>query len=82
MTWTKEDSALALPQGWDVYEIWDGRLTLEIQKDDKSNIFLSDDAAREYVKRRASASSFRCPVCYKAWTAVFKSKIPTPSKKR
>lgn len=81
-TWTEQDKALAAPQGWNAYEIWDGRrVHLEIQKDDKSNIFLNDVAAREFVKERANRSAHRCPLCYKAWTLVFKSKTAQPEVK-
>jgi hypothetical protein len=79
--WTKQDSELAEKAGWNVFEIWDDRLHLEIQKDDKSNIFLNDVIAREFVKERANRLSNRCPLSYKAWTLVFKSKIDQPETK-
>ena len=80
--WTKQDSTAACAQGWDVFEIWDDRLLLEIQKDDVSNIFLTDEAAREFVKERASATSHRDPLCHKAWALVFRSKVAPPPKGR
>ncbi|WP_155837288.1 hypothetical protein [Herminiimonas sp. CN] len=65
-----------------MFEIWDARLTLEIQRDDASNIFLTDEAARAFVKERASATSFRDALCHKAWSLVFRSKIAPPSERK
>jgi hypothetical protein len=72
MTWTKEDSAQSIAQGWNVFEIWDGRVEFEIQKDDPSNIFISDEAARSYVRIRAAAGD---ALALKATQIVFRSKV-------
>ena len=69
--WTNQDSTLARAQGWDVFDIWDSRLTFEIQKDDQSNTFLSDEAARAFVYANSQTNH----LCRKAWTIVFKSKV-------
>jgi hypothetical protein len=53
-----------------VFEIWDGRLEYEIQKNDKSNIFLSDEAARLHVKTFSNIND----LCRKAWALAFRSK--------
>jgi hypothetical protein len=68
--WTNQDSTAARSQGWDVFEIWDGRLEYEIQKNDKSNIFLSDEAARLHVKTFSNIND----LCRKAWALAFRSK--------
>ncbi len=76
--WTKQDSTAARAQGWDVFEIWDGRVQYEIQKDDQSDIFKTDEAARAFVHTRNNSD--RDALCHKAWSIVFKSKVALPTK--
>lgn len=52
--WTREDSAAATREGWDVFETSRGA---EIQRADDVGIFKSDAAAREHVRARASEGS-------------------------
>lgn len=55
MHWGEQDKAQAAAQGWGVFEVWDQRVLYEILRDDNSNIFLTDAAARAYVAARAAA---------------------------
>jgi hypothetical protein len=76
MEWSKLDSISAQTQGWDVYEAWeDGAFHPVVQRHPESNIFTTDEAAREFVKVRAMASSNRCPVAHKAYAIVFRSQV-------
>ena len=72
--WTKEDVELARPQGWELREFWctdKRRLEFQIFKDDKSKIFITDEAARLYVAGRASADA----LAQKALRLMFNSKL-------
>ncbi len=76
MDWTNQDSTLAAAQGWNVYEaLENNKFHPVIQRADNSTIFSTDEAAREFVKLRASASSNRCALAHKAYALVFKSKV-------
>lgn len=81
-TWTKQDSAAARAQGWDVFDIWEGRAFSEIQKYDESTTFKSDEDARAFVSARASASSDLTDLCVRAWSIVFRSKCAVPPKRK
>ena len=75
--WTKQNSTSAREQGWNVFEIWDGRrLILEIQAADDKAILHADEAAREFVKAHTSHDT----LCHKAWSLVFNSKLIQPPK--
>lgn len=73
MTWTKEDAAEAAKLGWGLYEVWEGKLEWIIQRDTASNIFLTDEAARLYVKDRANHND---ALCTKAMRLMFHSRMP------
>lgn len=80
MKWTKQDSDAARNQGWDVFEIWDmatERAYLEIQCTALPGHFITDEAARAFVKLHQND-----PLCAKAATIVFKSKIPERKDKK
>jgi hypothetical protein len=81
-TWTDQDKDDARLQGWTVAEVWDRRVQLEIFKDDVSNIFLNDEAARTFVREKANKTSGRDALCFKAWSLVFRSKVSQPSKEK
>lgn len=81
-SWTKQDSTAARAQGWDVFEIWDGgtaRITLEVQRPFAVDTFADDEAARAYVRVRASDTPNKDALCHKAWALVFKSKLGASS---
>ena len=80
-TWSSQDSTAARAQGWDVYEIWENGLQYEVQKNDDSTTFSTDEAARSFVRTRAADSPQRDALCHKAWVIVFKSKLGVPSVK-
>ncbi len=83
--WTRQDSLAAQEQGWDAFEVWDSdmeSLGYEIQRHDFKTTFVSDEAAREYVRERASRTSSRDALCHKAWVIVFQSKLTKQPKKR
>ncbi|MBC7414223.1 MAG: hypothetical protein H7327_04760 [Herminiimonas sp.] len=70
--WNTDDSTAARAQGWDVYEVVDnGHYYLEIQRDDASNIFLTDTAARDFVKALATKQK---TLHHRAYMAMFLSK--------
>lgn len=50
--WTREDSARALAQGWDVFDTGD---RLEIERDDEAAIFEGDEQAIAFVEARAAS---------------------------
>ena len=75
--WTKQNSTSARQQGWNVFEIWDGRrLIYEIQAADDVPIMHADEAARAFVKARTDSDA----LCHKAWSLVFNSKLIQPPK--
>lgn len=74
MQWTESDQAQAKAQGWGVFEIWDERVLYEILRDDNSNIFRTDQDARDYVRDRATAA-YRDALAWRAWRLVFDSKL-------
>lgn len=51
--WTREESAFAMAEGWDVFEAE----RIEIQRDDEAMRFPSDEAACAYVAQRAEEGS-------------------------
>ena len=66
LRWSAEQSAAARKQGWDLYEVYDplpaafqtggkavrsNKIVWHLMRDDTSNIFLTDQAAREFVKK-------------------------------
>ncbi|WP_396334134.1 hypothetical protein [Burkholderia anthina] len=53
--WTDEDCAVADEQGWNLFNIDDATGRGEIQRDDEVSVFASDDAAIEFVRKRAEA---------------------------
>jgi hypothetical protein len=80
--WTPENRAAAVTQGWNVYDIWDERkerFEQEVQRDEKSNIFLNDEAARMYVYQRAHGGD---ALATKAAGLVFRSKVGDFTNKR
>lgn len=54
LTWSAEDSAAAMKQGWDVFEIDGNGEKLAIQRCDDSGVFKEDLAAVAFVKRQAA----------------------------
>lgn len=82
--WTKQDSTAAAAQGWGVFEIWDtDRLQLEIQRDNDSGIFTTDEAAREFVKMKSHTDHSPDSLWARAVIAVFHSKLsPKPKRKK
>lgn len=48
--WTPDDSKKASAQGWGVFECGGEH---QLQRDEESSIFLTDDAAAAYVRSRA-----------------------------
>lgn len=68
-TWTKEDSAKARAQGWDLFEIWDGRIELMVQ----ATTLTSDEAARLFVEHGAKNND---ELCKKAALLAFRSRMP------
>lgn len=71
--WTAEDSAKARVEGWDLYEVWDGRIEWVVQKFDGSSLQSSDEGARLYVAHRAKNND---ALCRKALLIAFQSKMP------
>ncbi len=72
--WTKEDFELAAQQGWELQEIWcetKKRIECQIFKDDRSKVFATDEAARQFVAQRMASDQ----VAQKAFQLVFASKI-------
>lgn len=53
--WSTENAHAAQLQGWNLFEIWDNRLELMIQKVDDLPIFKTDDDARRFVAAKAQA---------------------------
>lgn len=51
--WTREESAFAMAEGWDLFKAE----RVEIQRDDESMRFPGDEAARDYVAKRAEEGS-------------------------
>lgn len=66
--WTREESAFAMAEGWDLFEAE----CVEIQRDDESMRFPGDEAARDYVAKRAEKGS---PLHIKAWALHVKGRI-------
>jgi hypothetical protein len=72
--WNAEQAKKARGQGWLLAEVWDGRLLLEVLRDDASNIFTTDAAARAFVLARAQAAA-RDELCAQALRLVFASRL-------
>lgn len=73
--WTLQDKIQARAQGWDLFDVWDqydAKVEVVIQRDDKSGIFLTDEVARQFVATRAAAND---PLAEKAERLVFHSRI-------
>lgn len=72
MTWTKEDSAAAREQGWDVFDCYeDGKFEKVIQC--HGDVMRTDESARLFVQHRAKNND---QLCLKALREVFQSKMP------
>ena len=80
--WSKQDSTAARLQGWDVFDIWEGRAFSEIQRYDSDTPFKSDEEARAFVSARATSSTDLTNLYVRAWSIVFRSKVAVPTKRK
>ncbi|WP_341744682.1 hypothetical protein [Azonexus hydrophilus] len=56
--WTKEDSAAAVEQGWDVFDASvDGKIVPVIERCDEAGVFADDYEALEFVQKQATEGS-------------------------
>lgn len=53
--WTREDSAAARLQGWDIFEAHGHKVEIQLQRLDESETFQSDVAAASYVQMMANS---------------------------
>ena len=75
MNWTEEFKNDAAKQGWTMTAFWDQakqRVESQIFKDDTSNIFTTDEAARAFVAEQVKRGNKLAVI---ATQAVFQSKL-------
>lgn len=79
--WSNEDVVAARAEGWNLYEIWDGRLgrlELMIQAEGLSSRFQTDDDARRYVAAQVQAGD---KMAERAMRLSFLSRVTPVGKK-
>lgn len=71
--WTDADATAAAAQGWNLYEVWEGKIEWVVQKVDSSSLLSTDEAARIYVAHRAKNND---ALAAKAIRIAFNSRMP------